>query len=74
MSTDYQSMSVASLMDLLASHTEKYTHLLADKRFGDEYDQTKHAIRQIQAAIEARKTFNSTDQDISFTSTDSTIQ
>ena len=52
---DYQSMSLANLIDLLASQTSKYTQMLAEKEFTEEYAQVKERIQQLQAIIEVRK-------------------
>jgi hypothetical protein len=68
---NFQSMSLTNLIDLLAAYTTKYTQLLAEKNFGDEYNKVKETIKQLQAIIELRKELltagdmqdlNSTDQ------------
>ena len=51
----FQSMSMTNLIDLLAAYTIKYTQLLAEKNFGEEYDSVKETIKQLQAIIEMRK-------------------
>ena len=68
MPTDYQSMPMASLIDLLAVYTEKYTQLLALKAYGDEYNEYKRMILQIIEAIEVQKGINSTDSSSSYPS------
>ncbi len=73
MLTDYHRMSMSSLIDLLALHTEKYTQLLAEKEFTEEYLKIKETIQQLQAVIEARKNADSSTSDVRFTPPDSTL-
>jgi hypothetical protein len=52
---DYNSMSASTLVDLLAQETQKFTQLIASKKFNSEYEQTKIIINTIQAAITLKK-------------------
>ena len=51
----YQHMSMEELVDLLAQKTQKFTQLLVEKEFNEEYKESKNAIQQILAEIELRK-------------------
>lgn len=48
-------MNMANLVDLLAQKTEKFTQLMADKKFDEEYEKYKEDIKLIQTAILSRK-------------------
>jgi len=48
-------MTMEELVDILAQKTVRFTQLLANKNFGDEYKGYKKAIQQILAEIELRK-------------------
>jgi hypothetical protein len=53
-----QKMTMAELVDILAQKTQKFTQLLVDKKFDDEYRRCKEAIQQVLAEIELRKENN----------------
>jgi len=55
MTSPYQNMSLEELVDLLAQKTQKFTQLLVDKNFNDEYKESKETIQQIVSEIELRK-------------------
>lgn len=55
MLADFQNLSLASLVDLLARYTERHTQLLADKSFDDEFRKSKEIIQQLQVVIEIRR-------------------
>lgn len=55
MQPDYQSMTTAGLMDLLAHETQKITQFMTDKQYGQDYEQCKTSIQQIQAVIRSRQ-------------------
>jgi hypothetical protein len=55
MRPDYQNMTTANLVDLLAQETQKFTQLMMDKKYGEEYEACKQVIQQIQAAISSRQ-------------------
>lgn len=50
-----KSLSMEELVDLLAHKTQKFTQLLVEKEFTEEYKENKEAIQQILAEIELRK-------------------
>lgn len=58
MRPDYQMMSTANLVDLLAQETEKFTQLMMDRKYSDEYEYLKSRVQQIQAIIEMRRAFS----------------
>ena len=51
---DFNNMATATLVDLLAQETQKFTQLMAEKRFTEEYVVCKDIIHQLQAIIESR--------------------
>lgn len=53
--TAFQQMSMEELVDLLAQRTQKFTQLLVEKKFNEEYQECKVAIQQLLAEIEMRK-------------------
>ena len=55
MSPAYQHMSTEELVDILAQKTRVFTQLLVEKKFDEEYKQTKEEIRLIHTEIELRK-------------------
>jgi hypothetical protein len=55
MTAALQQMSLEELVDVLAQKTQKFTQLLVEKRFNEEYRESKEAIQQILAEIELRK-------------------
>lgn len=55
MTAAFQHLSLEELVDVLAQRTQKFTQLLVEKRFDDEYRESKEAIQQILAEIESRK-------------------
>ena len=55
MISPYQNMSLEELVDLLAQKTQKYTQLLVEKQFNEEYRESKETIQQILSEIELRK-------------------
>lgn len=69
---DYSSMTMANLVDLLAQNTQKYTQYLTDNKLGEEYEQCKLLIQQLQKEIESRKQTNISDMNIHFDEPDST--
>ena len=52
---EYQNMSMQELVDLLAQKTQKFTQLLVEKRFDEEYKKCKKDIQQIMTQIEIKK-------------------
>jgi len=48
-------MATANLVDLLAQETQRFTQLMAENRFSQEYEECKGVIHQIQAVIESRR-------------------
>jgi len=52
---DRQKLTIEELVDILAQKTEKFTKLLANKDFGNEYKECKQVIKQILAEIETQK-------------------
>jgi hypothetical protein len=69
---EYNNMSTAYLVDILAQQTEKFTQLMADKEFTGEYETLKDVIHQLQAVIESRKVSSISEPNLSFTAPDST--
>jgi hypothetical protein len=61
---DYQNMTTSNLVDLLAQETEKFTQLMMDKKFGNEYEDCKQVIHQLQALITLRIDTPGLDRDI----------
>ena len=59
---DRQNMTLEELVDILAQKTQRFTQLMVDKDFGNEYKECKKAIRLILAEIEIRKQANSIQQ------------
>ena len=55
MREELQNMTMEELVDILAQKTERFTQLLANRNFGDEYKGYKKAIQEILAEIELRK-------------------
>jgi len=55
MREERQNMTMEELVDILAQKTERFTQLLANKNFGDEYKGYKKAIQEILEEIELRK-------------------
>ena len=55
MREERQNMTMEELVDILAQKTERFTHLLANKNFGDEYKGYKKVIQEILGEIELRK-------------------
>jgi gamma-glutamylcysteine synthetase len=55
MTISSQHMTMEQLVDILAEKTQIFTQLLVEKKFGEEYQQTKEEIQKILAAIELRK-------------------
>ena len=48
-------MSMEELVDVLAQKTQKFTQLLVEKKFNEDYLDSKKSIQQILAEIESRK-------------------
>ena len=63
MLTDYQNMTTANLVDLLAQETQKITQFMMDKEYGKDYEQCKQVIQQLQAAIAFRRGQTGTTND-----------
>lgn len=61
---DYQNLNTDSLMELLATGTEKLTGLFAEKKFDAEYEKCKEDIKQIQVIIDIRKGITTTPDPI----------
>jgi hypothetical protein len=55
MHPDFQNMTTSNLVDLLAQETQKFTQFMAEKQFGQEYEECKHLIQQIQSIISSRQ-------------------
>lgn len=55
MQADYKNMTTSHLVDLLSQKTKKFTQLLTEKKFTEEYKEYKNAIQQILSEIEFRK-------------------
>ena len=72
MFTDYNNMATANLVDLLAQETQKFTQLMSESRFSQEYEDCKGTIHQIQAVIESRNGTTITDPSLAFTPPDTT--
>jgi hypothetical protein len=70
---DYNRLTTEALIDLLAHETSKFTQLMADKQFSQEYEEMKGTIKFIQDIIESRKGTTITQPDITFTEPDSTV-
>lgn len=71
---DYQSMSTSSLIDMLATETTRFTQLMAEKKFGKEYEACKEVIHQIQAVLQVRQTITASNESaIKFAAPDSTL-
>ena len=74
MRPEYSNIPLATLVDLLAQETQKFTHLMTFKQFGKDYDDSKKKIHEITAAIEnhpeksgsPNKRYNSPDPSSSF--------
>ena len=61
MATACENMTLQELVDILAQKTQKFTQMLVDKKFDDEYKKCKEDIRRILAEIEIRKESSQTD-------------
>ena len=48
-------LQTSALVDLLAIHTNRYTKLLAEKRFDDDYESSKHIVKEIQDILLERE-------------------
>ena len=68
---DYHKLPTEALVDLLAVSTEKFTQLMADKEYSQEYEETKGTIQLIQRIIASRQTVS--EPNITFTQPDSTV-
>ena len=55
MSANYKNIPTSSLVDLLSQHTQRFTQLLTEKKFTEEYRECKDIIQQILSEIEYRK-------------------
>ena len=64
MRPDYQNMTTANLVDLLAQETQKFTQFMMDKKYGEEYETCKQVIQQIQAAISSRQELPEKNRDM----------
>ena len=75
MQLHYQGMATSSLVDLLAAETTKFTQLMAEKKYGKEYEDCKEVIQQIQAVLQSRQeNFTATNKlPMNFTMPDSTL-
>jgi hypothetical protein len=55
MKIDYNGIPITDLVDLLAQKTQKFTQLMADKNFNEEYMECKKVIQEILEEMELRK-------------------
>lgn len=55
MEIDYKDISITELVDLLAQKTQKFTQLMSDKNFNEEYTECKKVIQEILSEMELRK-------------------
>jgi predicted AAA+ superfamily ATPase len=55
MKIDYKGISMTDLVDLLAQKTQKFTQLMSDKSFNEEYTECKKVIQEILEEMELRK-------------------
>jgi hypothetical protein len=69
---DYQTMSTAILVDLLAQETQKLTQIMSGKELTPEYEESKQTILQIQATIQSKENPTISTPDISFGQPDTT--
>jgi hypothetical protein len=54
MTREFQDMSVENLVELLSQNTVKFTHLMMDGQFSEEYDSCKAIIQELQEIISLR--------------------
>ena len=73
MQYNFTEMPNDMLVDLLAQETEKFSQLMAEKRFSDEYYESKNIILQLQAVIESRKQQTMSEQSLTYTPPDTTL-
>jgi hypothetical protein len=52
---DHHKIERSVLIDMLSTETAKLTQLLAERRFGEDYNKCKLLIKALTKEIEARK-------------------
>jgi hypothetical protein len=52
---DHQRIERSVLIDMLSTETAKLTQLLAERRFGEDYNKCKLLIKALAKEIEARQ-------------------
>jgi hypothetical protein len=70
---EFQQMTLSSLVDMLAQKTERYTQLLAEKAYGEEFEECRNVIQVLQSEIISRNQSNASHPDIQFGEPDTTI-
>ena len=55
-------LQTTALVDLLAIHTNRYTKLLAEKRFDDDYESSKNLVKEIQEILMEREVAGTDDR------------
>ena len=55
-------LQTTALVDLLAIHTNRYTKLLAEKRFDDDYESSKNLVKEIQEILLEREVSGADDR------------
>jgi hypothetical protein len=56
MSQEFQDMGVDDLVGLLSHHTARFTHLMMDRQFDEEYNNCKAIIKELQETITIKGT------------------
>jgi hypothetical protein len=51
MTREFEDMSVENLVELLSQNTVKFTHLMMDRQFSEEYESCKAIIQELQEII-----------------------
>jgi hypothetical protein len=73
----FQNFDTSELMDLLARHTQRFTELFTNNELGNEYENCKNMIEELQEEIAYRKVLPSntsvSDPDISFKAGETTL-
>ena len=52
---EFKNAELSTLMDMLAYHTSRYSYLLSIGQRGDDLDESREAIENIQEEIRARQ-------------------
>lgn len=73
MKDDLQNLDTATIVDMLAQKTERYTQLLSEKMLNEEYEELKKTIELIQEELTLRHQSNDSNPDIRFEEPDSTL-